>query len=118
MIEKSRKLLDKNIGKKIIPGTVISVNEIDTLSILFANGTVNKVKINASQKDGNTVLLVPKIDSTISVLKDKKNGEYIIADAGENCDEYNVTGVDESTGEYFVISKEEISDTVVDLNIE
>jgi len=108
----------KKRGDITFSAIVERVHEIDNIFLKVANGTVIKTKIKPIKKEGNTVLLIPRIESTVWIKKDKNNGDYIITNVGKNYDEYNVVGIDESSGQYIVMAKHEISDAVIDLNLD
>ena len=94
------------------------IHEIDNVFLKVADGTLIKIRINPIKKEGNTFFLIPRIKSKVLIKKEKSNGNYIITDVGKNYDEYNVVGIDEGSGHYIVIAKHEISDAIIDLNLD
>ncbi len=65
--------------KIIKPATVTAVNADDTVAIEFSNGkTVDDARLKAVIKDGNKVLLIPKVNSTVLVGKIENSDEYVV----------------------------------------
>jgi len=114
-INKKQTVKKKDISFSAI---VERVHEIDNVFVKVADGALIKIRIKPVKKEGNSVLLIPRIESRVLVKKDKNNGDYIITNVSKNYDEYNIVGIDESSGQYIVMAKHEISDAVIDLNLD
>jgi hypothetical protein len=99
--EETKKELAKFAGHygpaAVLPATVLSVNDDDTVEIEFSDGAVvDDARLKSVVKDGNKFLLVPAVNSIVLVAKI------------ENSDEYYVIAVDEITEVLAVIGNTKV----------
>lgn len=65
--------------KIILPATVRAINNDDTIAIEFSDdSTVDDARLKSVIKDGNKVLLIPKVGSIVLVAKIENSDEYLV----------------------------------------
>jgi hypothetical protein len=92
----------------IIPATVTAINNDDTVSVEFSDGsTIDDVRLKSVVSDGGKFVLVPKIDSVILVARIENSTEYVVISVHEVTEIKHVIGVVEGSvnGDGFLIKK-------------
>ena len=63
----------------IVPATITAINADDTVAIVFTDGsTIDDVRLKSVIKNGNKILLIPELQSTVLVGKIGNSDEYIV----------------------------------------
>ena len=73
------------VGPKVIlPATVMTVNDDDTIAVEFSDGsTVDDARLKSIVKQGNKMILIPVIGSIVSVGRIENSDEFIVVAVSE-----------------------------------
>jgi hypothetical protein len=65
--------------KAIVPAIVLAVNTDDTIKVAFSDDSeIDDVRLKSVVKDGNKVLLIPAVASTVMVARIENSDEFIV----------------------------------------